>query len=190
MAEPIESNVTKAVRCELPLGQSVLNAYMLPNGEKRIGIEKVGIALGYSEEFFFTRTKRNSKALKALQEMGFSGKQIWVRILGEDGDITEIEAPLKTISVRDFVKLVTYEALIIRNVKALVLLASFAETGLERILEDVFAGRSVDFILEKIVHYSKWTYEELEEVLAYNREDVKALYAWGNHNSFNYPPSL
>jgi hypothetical protein len=55
-------------------------------------------------------------------------------------------------------------------------LAAFAETGLERILEDAFAGRSIDFILEKIVHYSKWTYKDLEEVLQYNREEVRALY--------------
>jgi len=45
------------------------------------------------------------------------------------------------------------------------LLAAFAETGLEHILEDAFAGRAIEFLLEKIVHYSQWTYEELEEVL-------------------------
>ena len=81
----------------------------------------------------------------------------------------------KTLSIRDFVKLITYEATIKRNLKAIILLAAFAETGLERILEDAFAGRSVDFILEKIVHYSKWTYEERQEVFAYNREEVRAL---------------
>ena len=55
------------------------------------------------------------------------------------------------------VKLVTYEAIAKRNTKAIVLLAAFAETGREKILEDAFAGRSIDFILEKIVHYSMWT---------------------------------
>jgi hypothetical protein len=59
-----------------------------------------------------------------------------------------------------------------------------AETGIERILEDAFAGRSIDFVLEKIVHYSQWTYEELEKILAYNREEVRALYGWG------FPPSF
>ncbi|HEY9851756.1 MAG TPA: hypothetical protein V6D28_19950 [Leptolyngbyaceae cyanobacterium] len=188
MAEPIESDVIKAVCCEIPLGESVLDAYMLPSGEKRLGIENAGIALGYSERFFFQRTKRESKALKALQGMGFSGEQIWLKPINinEDGDKIEF-ALAKTISVRDFVKLVTYEALNNRNAKAIILLASFAETGLEKILEDVFAGRSVDFILEKIIHYSKWTYEELEEVLLYNREEAKALYSWGNHHSLNVP---
>jgi len=54
---------------------------MLPSGEKRIGVENAGIALGYSARFFFQRTKRESKALKTLRDMGFSGEQIWVEIV-------------------------------------------------------------------------------------------------------------
>lgn len=71
----------------------------------------------------------------------------------------------KTVSLKDFVKLVTFEAILNRNLKAIILLAAFAETGVECIVDDAFAGRSIEFILKKIVHYSKWTYEELEEVL-------------------------
>jgi hypothetical protein len=101
-----------------------------------------------------------------------------------------------TISLRDFIKLVTYEAIIQRNLKAIILLAAFAETGLERILDDAFAGRSIEFLLEKIVAFSKWTYEELEEVLQYNREEVRALYLWSGKDLSNrkylgsVPPSL
>ena len=91
----------------------------------------------------------------------------------------------KTVSLRDFVKLVTYEATVKHNKKAIVLLGAFAETGLERILEDAFAGRSVDFLLEKIVHYTQWTYQEREEVLTYNREGVRALHGWGRAPSLD-----
>ncbi|MBD2087882.1 hypothetical protein [Coleofasciculus sp. FACHB-542] len=80
------------------------------SGEKRIGVENTGVALGYSERFFHQRTKRRSKTLKALWKKGFSGEQIWVKIirLGED----KREASLaRTVSLRDFVKLVTYEAI-------------------------------------------------------------------------------
>jgi len=45
-------------------------------GEKHIGVESTGVALGYSAGFFFQRTKRESKALKTLRDMVFSGKQI------------------------------------------------------------------------------------------------------------------
>ena len=111
--------------------------------------------------------------------MGFSGEQIWVNILRQ-GDDKRGATLAKTISLRDFVKLVTYEATAKRNLNAIILLAAFAETGLERILEDAFAGRAIEFLLEKIVHYSKWTYEDLEEVLQYNREDVRSLYSCGD----------
>jgi hypothetical protein len=181
MPEATEPDVIKAISCEIPLGESVLDTYMLPSGEKRIGLENTGLALGYTERWFYNRTKRQSKSLKALQAIGFTGAQLWVSVIRQQEDKTVRGASLaKTISLRDFVKLVTYEATARHNLKAIILLAAFAETGLERILEDAFAGRSVDFILEKIVHYSKWTYEELEEVLQYNREEVRSLYAWGS----------
>jgi hypothetical protein len=177
MSEGNDPNLIKAVSCEIPLGDAVLDAYMLPNGEKRIGLENTGVALGYTERWFYNRTKRESKSLKALQATGFTGAQTWVSVLRQEEDKTIRGASLaKTISLRDFVKLVTYEATAKRNLKAIILLAAFAETGLEHILEDAFAGRSIDFILEKIVHYSKWTYKDLEEVLQYNREEVRALY--------------
>jgi hypothetical protein len=179
MSEATERDVIKAVCCDIPLGEAVLDAYMLPSGEKRIGVENTGVALGYSTRFFYQRTKRQSKALKALQGMGFSGEQIWVNILRQ-GDDKRGATLAKTISLRDFVKLVTYEATAKRNLNAIILLAAFAETGLERILEDAFAGRAIEFLLEKIVHYSKWTYEDLEEVLQYNREDVRSLYSCGD----------
>jgi hypothetical protein len=83
-----------------------------------------------------------------------------------------------------------YEAVVNRNFDAIVLLAAFAEVGVERVIEDAFAGRSIDLILEKIVHYSKWTYEELEQVLAENREDVRSLYPWGQELSGRIDPSL
>lgn len=178
MTEPPQNELIKAVTCNISLVDCVLDAYMLPSGEKRLGVENTGVALGYSKRFFFQRTKRESKALQTLRGIGFSGEQLWVEII-ELGEDKRGSFRAKTVSIRDFVKLVTYEAIHKRNKRAIILLAAFAETGLDRILEDAFAGRSIDFIVDKIVHYSKWTYEELEEVLAYNREEVRALYPWG-----------
>jgi hypothetical protein len=99
--------------------------------------------------------------------MGFSGEQIWVKIIrpGEDKIGPSLS---KTVSLRDFTKLVTYEATAKGNSKAIVLLAAFAETGVERILEDAFAGRSVDFLLERLFIIQNGRNRDLEEVLAYN----------------------
>lgn len=174
MAEDFQNALIKAVSCQVDLGESVLDAYMLASREKRLGVENIGAVLGYPDGFFFERTKRGSETLKELRGMGFSGEQFWVDIICP-GEGKRDSFLARTLSLRDFVKLITYEATKKRNLKAIILLAAFAETGLERILEDAFAGRSVDFLLEKIVHYSKWTHEELQEVFAYNREEVLAL---------------
>lgn len=184
--EPDEFGVIKAVLAEVDLGITTLDVYMLPSGEKRLGIEKVGTALGYTERWFYNRTKRSSKWLRSLQSKGFTGAQIEVRVIRhlENKEFLRGSSVAKTISLRDFTKLMAVEAIINRNIDAIVLLAAFAEVGIERTIEDIFAGRSIDFVLEKIVHYSKWTYKELQEVLRYNREEVKALYPWGA------PPSL
>jgi|GEM_PF-1411177 hypothetical protein len=190
--EPDESGVIKAVSTEIDLGTTTLDAYMLPDGEKRLGIEKTGVALGYTERWFYNRTKRNSKWLKALQSKGFTGAQVELRVIrqSEDGEFLRGSSLAKTISLRDFTKLMAYEAIINRNLDAIVLLAAFAEVGIERVIEDAFAGRSIDFILEKIVHYSKWTYEELEQVLAENREDARSLYPWGRELSGRRDPNM
>ena len=100
MAGNSQGNVIKAVTYEINLGESVLDAYMLPSGEKMIGVENTGVILGYSERFFFQRTKRQSKALKTMQAMGFSGEQVWVGIIrqGEDNRGASLA---KTVSIRD-----------------------------------------------------------------------------------------
>jgi hypothetical protein len=187
-----ESSVIKAVSAVIPLGSSELDVYMLPSGEKRMGMESVGLALGYSERWFYNRTNRPSDWLKNLQANGFTGAQQELRIIRSESRGASIA---KTIALRDFIKVVAFEAIALKNLNAIVLLASFAETGLEKIVDDVFAGRSIEFLLEKIVHFSKWTYEELQEVLAYNREEVKALYPWGYPDYLedrfgSAPPSL
>lgn len=73
------TNVIKAISTNIPLGKSVLDAYLLPDGEKRLGIEGVSVALGYTERWFYNRTNRPSKRLKALQNAGFTGAQVEVR---------------------------------------------------------------------------------------------------------------
>lgn len=197
MSDVSEVDVIKAVACDIPLGDSFLDAYMMPSGDKRFGIEGIGIALGYTDRWFYNRTKRQSKWLRCLYNTGFTGAQLELRVIRQfEGKTYRGSSVAKTISLRDFIKLVTYEAIIQRNLKAIILLAAFAETGLERILDDAFAGRSIEFLLEKIVAFSKWTYEELEEVLQHNREEVRALYPWSGKDLSNHrylgsvPPSL
>ena len=175
-----DSDAIKAVYCDIQLGESILRTYMLPDGEKRIGIEGVSLALGYTERWFYNRTNRESEWLKGLRSMGFNGAQKNLDVIRSvDGQILRGASAAKSISIRDFVKVVTFDAFKERRLQALVLLAAFAETGVDTIIDLAFQGKSIEFFLEKIVHYTKWSQEELEEVLLYNRTEVNALYSWG-----------
>lgn len=170
------ANIIQAVETAIWFGQTSVDAYKLENYkfEKRLGISGVSGALGHSKEWLGRLPKQGSKQLNAMQRDGYTGCQIEVRVPHTSGKRGSSLA--KTISIRDFNKVIAYEALKKRNIKAIILLIALSETGLEKIIDSAFDGVSLDWFTEKIVHYSQWTYEELEEVLQYNREDARSLH--------------
>jgi hypothetical protein len=174
------SDIIRAVQTEIWFGKTPIDAYKLQNYtfEKRFGVTGISTALGYSKEWFGRLPKQGVKQFKSLQKDGFTGCQIEVRVPRED--VKSGSSISKTLSIRDFNKVIAYEALKKKNVKAIILLVALSERGLENLISDAFAGVSLEWFAEKVVHYSKWTYEEFEDVLQYNREEVKALYAWSN----------
>lgn len=172
------SEIIRAVDTDIWFGNESIDAYKLQNHsfEKRLGVTGTGRVLGYSDQWFGTFTKRQSRRLESLQRDGFTGSQIEVRVPRKDGISGSSIA--KTISLRDFNKLIAYEALKKKNTKAIILLIALSEAGLERVVNDAFAGVSLDWFGEKIIHYTKWTYEQMEKALAYNREELRSLYSW------------
>lgn len=102
--------VIKAITAEVNLGRVKLDVYLLPNNEKRMGIEKTSLALGYSERWFYNRTKRQSKWLKGLLATGFTGAQEEVRVIRKNskGDYVRGSSLSNTISLRDFTKLMLF----------------------------------------------------------------------------------
>ena len=164
------SNIVRSIRAELNLGSKIIDCYMFPDGEKRIGIGGASIAIGRSKEYLGRLQKSESKAFKALSGIGYTG-------CTKEADI-EIERGAtrsKTISVRDFTKLITWDAVVNKNQDSIILLATFVETGLDDILDKVFKQQSVAFLLEKIVHYSKWTAEDLQDALEANYDDWRVI---------------
>jgi hypothetical protein len=174
------SEIIRAVQTEIWFGQTPIDAYKLQNYtfEKRFGVTGVSNALGYADGWFGDLAKKGVRQFKSLQADGFTGSQIPVSLSRAYGKRGASQA--KTVSIRDFNKIIAYEALKKKNVRAIILLVALSERGLENLINDAFSGVSLDWFAEKVVHYSKWTYEEFEEVLEYNREELKALYAWGN----------
>ncbi len=164
------SDIIRSIRAEMVLGNRSIDCYLFPDGEKRIGIGGASIAIGHGKEYLGRLQKTESKALKELQGMGFTG-----RTKDTEVKIARGATRSKTISSRDFTKLITWDAVVNNNQDSIILLAAFAETGLDDILEKVFTRQSLDFLLEKIVHYSKWTMEDLQEALNANNDDWRVI---------------
>lgn len=173
------SEIIRALPSQISYGQIAIDVYKLQNYtfEKRFGVTGVSESLGYAKQWFGRLPKQGVKQFNSLQKDGFTGSQIEVSIPRVDGRSGASIA--KTISIRDFNKVIAYEALVKKNTKAIVLLVALSEKGLENLINDAFEGASLDWFAEKVVHYSQWTYGQFEEVLQYNREEVRALYPWG-----------
>lgn len=124
------SDIIRAVETTIWFGKTPVDAYKLQTHEfeKRFGATGVSEALGYSNQWFGTFTKRSSKRLQALQKEGFTGSQIEVRVPHKYGQRGSSIA--KTISIRDFNKLIAYEALKKKSIKAIILLVALSEAGL------------------------------------------------------------
>lgn len=168
------SQIIRAIKTDISFGTEIIDAYKLENYrfEKRLGVTGVSQSLGYSKEWFGRLPKQGIKQLEAMREAGFDGCQIPVLVPRPQGGTAEA----KTVSLRDFNKLIAYEALKKKSVKAIILLVALSESGLERVVDNAFDGLSLDWFTEKVVHYSQWTYEDLMEAIGYNRDDLKELY--------------
>ena len=194
------SDLIKAIRSDINFGYISLDCYKLNTHlfEKRFGVTGISISLGYSKEWFGRLPKQGKKQFKTLLEEGFTGCQIDVSVSREDNSGA---SEAKTISIRDFNKVVAYEALVKKNVKAIILLVALSEKGLEKLITDVFDNKPLDWFASNIIHYSRWTYEQREEVLAGLREELLELYPWSRNepdywdvdyriDSGDFPPSL
>ena len=174
----MNGNTAKALFSKIPVRSlspdAYIDAYMISSGEKRIGIETVGLVLDQSEEFFFEQ-KTAQKIAHLKKQNKFDGRFIWVQV----NDGKNILSIAKTISIRDFTKLILCEAVENKNVKAIMLLGAFAETGLEKVVNDAFDGHDFSYFNKKAGHYLGWTEEEWNESVRYNREELEALYPWG-----------
>lgn len=168
-------NAVNAISIIIPLGIGVsIDGYLLPNGEARYGTGYLSILLGYNETYFLRLTKTESKKLGDLIYLGYTGDIIPVKAprVGTRG-ITRA----KTISFDDFCILVEYEAIEVKNTKAIALLtASFRE--LLRSRTQVAFDLSEDTLEQKQSDFTD-TFHEREVVwndyLADDKEDIENL---------------
>lgn len=160
------TDIIRSIRAELNLGNKVIDCYMLPDGEKRIGLAGASIAIGQKTDYLSRSSLANTKSFKSLLGTGYTD-----RVLEIDVKLDRGATRSKTISVRDFTKLITWDAITNKNTDSIVLLASFAEVGLDDTLDRLFKNKSLDNLLSKIVHYTKWTASDWQEALGANKDD-------------------
>ncbi|MEY3334244.1 MAG: hypothetical protein RLZZ176_2547 [Cyanobacteriota bacterium] len=191
----------RAIESDISFGSIFLDCYKLNTHqfEKRFGVTGISVSLGYAENWFGGLPKRGVKQFKVLQQDGFTGYVIPVSIPRDDG--IRGSSVARTISIRDFNKVIAYEALVKKNVKAIILLVALSERGLENLISDAFDNKSLAWFGDKIIHYTQWTYEEREKALAELREELLELYPWSRNepdywdveyriDSKDFPPSL
>lgn len=171
----MSTTTIKAIRAEVNLGDFSFDAYEMPDGEKRIGFAGAANIFGHAENWLGRLHKSDSKQLKAIQALGYSGLHNEVEVFQRGASSSNYGTRANTISVRDFTKLAAFEAIKKKNERAIIILAAMAEFGMERTIELAFAGKSLDRVLSKIVHFSKWTHEEFMQALQDNREDLANL---------------
>jgi hypothetical protein len=163
-------DIIKAIRADLQLVNHSIDCYEFPSREKRIGIGGASLAIERNINYLGRLHKSGSKVLKDLQDVGYTGYMVEAQVNTDRG-----ATRVKTISTRDFTKLITWDAIANRNKASIILLASFAETGLDLILDNLFKGISNQALLDKIVHYTKWTNDDLQMALIANYDDWQLI---------------
>lgn len=153
-------SIIRSTHADLRLGDKIVDCYMLPDREKRIGLTGADTAIG-QKNYLSKLLVSDGKALKSLKRLGFSGDIKEVEIRLESGTVVKS----KTISIRDFVKLITWDAIVNKNQDSIVLLASFAEASLDDTLGQLFNYKSLDDLPSKIVHYTKWKIRNWQDAL-------------------------
>lgn len=191
--EPVEQ-VVSALEADVKLGAGIaITGYMLPDATFRYGLEYLSVLLGYSENYVSRLikkderekrvsqvTKNNKKKLKVLQGKGFTGYQISVKLSRATGGSTKA----KTLSFDDFAIFVEYEAVEVKNPKAIALLTSAFREVLRGRTQSAF-GLDEDDKETKQADFAASFYER-EAILAENREDEEGLALAGD----DYDPAF
>lgn len=158
---------------------TAIEGYVLRDGTFRYSPAYVSRLLGYAKNYVSQVSKSSKKKLEALQSRGFTGEQIALKVPRSSGGASYP----KSISFDDFCILVEYEAVEVKNPKAIALLtASFREVLRGRTQEafklaaDSFEQRVVRFEMD----YQQYLedVEEVQELELYGDEELTLEGTW------------
>lgn len=182
--------VVSALEADIKLGAGIaITGYMLPDATFRYGLEYVSVLLGYAENYVSRLTKKddpekrisqvtknNRKKLKALQDKGFTGYQISVRVSRATGGSTKA----KTLSFDDFAIFVEYEAVEVKNPRAIALLTTAFRELLRGRTQAAFGLPEDDLETKQTAFWE--SFQEREAIWAENREEIEGLRLAGDED--------
>jgi len=180
----MKESTVPAISSTVHFGLSTaIQGFLLPTGEFRYGANYVSKLLGHSGNYLLRATKNRTKKLKALRRKGFTGYQIKVKVNNVGRGSTY---PL-TISFDDFCIWVEFEALEVRNPKAIALLTTSFREILRTRTQEAFkevTGQEPDSYEKRLVQFEH-DFEERERILQEDREELDGLALYGDDPQFD-----
>ena len=171
-----DDQTVSALEAVIKIGGGLsMDCYMV-FGEFRYGLSQASELLGYESRYYSQVVRGRSNKLKALQNKGFTGGTVLVKVPRSSGGVTRA----KTLSFDDFSILVEYEAIEVKNPKAIALLTSAFREVLRGRTQAAF-GLSEDDLETKQTAFWE-SFQEREAIWAENREDVDGLRLAGDED--------
>ena len=135
----------------------VVDFYLLPSQEIRIGLSSASVALGYADNWLYRLTSRKGKSLKTLQSLGYTDLPVEVALDSVKGGGTKAD----TISLEDFQVLKIYAAQQGKS-NAIRLLSFNALSSDIDIARELFGLNSLSVEEKRAIYYSdlgkKWDF--------------------------------
>ncbi len=157
-----------------------VEGYKSPDGEYRVGLSGASEAVGYERTWVLQVVQKQTKTLKALQGMGFTGCMVEGQI-ADRGEGIRGASRIKTISLDDFSLLIIYAAAKGKP-PAIALNRALVKMSLYDFFCNAFGDRLLTFE-EKLGIFYK-AYAETIDWLADDRLEIEALALPGD------PPEL
>jgi hypothetical protein len=160
-----------------------MDCYMV-FGEFRYGLSQASELLGYESRYYSQVVRGRSNKLKTLQNKGFTGGTVLVKVPRSSGGVTRA----KTLSFDDFSILVEYEAIEVKNPKAIALLTTAFRELLRGRTQAAFGLPEDDLEAKQAAFWE--SFQERETIWAENREDVESLRLAGDEDLADYYPEI
>ena len=178
--------VVTALEAIVKIGGGLLMDCYMVHGEFRYGLSQVSELLGYDSRHYSQVVRGRGNKLKGLYSKGFTGGTVLVKVPRSTGGVTRA----KTLGFDDFCVLVEYEAVEVKNSRAIALLTSAFREVLRGRTQVAFGLAEDDLEIKQKAFWE--AFQESEIVWDANREDFDGLTLAGDEdlNVDEYYPEI